>query len=449
MTCKVLNTIRKYQMLDGVSTLCVGVSGGADSVALLHLLLSIQEQFGFSVRVVHVNHHLRCEESDRDAAFVQKLCDDSQIPCTVKDFDVAQIAKERKQSVELCGRELRYQAFRSLGCDAIAVAHTLSDSIETAMFHLARGTSLKGASGIPPKNEDIIRPLIECTRTEIEEYIRKNDIPYITDSTNLTDDYARNYIRHNVIPPLSERFQAFESCFSRFMNNAALAQDYLEQSAKELKDSADTDKGFALDALQAAHPAVLQCFLRELLANAMSKPVEEDHIVLCLSAVQSGSGKVQIGADLYFEIRQGYALITQSFELFDWTVEVEEIGAPVQTPYGTYRVHVCKADERQKTDRRHWIDPNNAHSPLVLRSRLPGHVFHSQVRKQSKLLKKLFNEMKLPPDARCSTALLACNNDAKSVIWVENVGADAAFQADKTTDPVWIICKERNAERND
>ncbi len=449
MTCKVLQTIQQHQMLHGVSTLCVGVSGGADSVALLHILLQIQNQFGFLIRVVHVNHHLRGEESDRDAEFVQALCKQLGVPCVVADFDVAVIAQNNKQSVELCGRELRYRVFREQNCDAIAVAHTLSDSIETSLFHLTRGTSLKGAAGIPAKNGNIIRPLIACTRTEIETYIKANDLPFVTDTTNLSDDYARNYIRHQIVQPLSARFPAFETCFSRFMHNAASAQDYLESASLELQSAAKTSDGFALLPLQSAHPALLQCFLHDLLSDNMSKPVEEDHIALCVQAIHSGHGKVQLAPDLFFDVRQDRVTFSHPEEPSCWSVSIEATEQPLKAPHAVYRIQPLSGEERFQADRRHWIDPQKVHFPLVLRSRLPGDVFHSPIRKQSKTLKKLFNEMKLPAAERSFAAVLAADDDSRSVMWVENVGADAAFQADITTDPVWIIRKERNAHPYD
>ena len=449
MTCKVLETIEKYRMLNGVSSLCVGVSGGADSVALLHILLRLREQFGYSVQVVHVNHHLRGEESDRDAAFVKDFCADLKVPCEIFDFDVAKIARTQKQSVELCGRELRYKAFRSMNCDAIAVAHTRSDSIETAIFHMARGTSLKGAAGIPPVNGDIIRPLICCTRSEIEAYIRQNMLSFITDSTNLTDDYARNFIRHQIIRPLTDRFPAFETCFSRFVDNAAITQDFLERESEKLRTEATNQNGFSLEKLQSAHPAVLQSLLRTLLSEKMQKPVEEDLILLCSRAVQRGSGKIQIAPDIYFSVRQQYVSFLKTQRSTGWSVVIESSDFPVETPHGIYRLTQHSGSQRFQTDRRHWIDPQKIGFPLVLRSRLPGDVFFSPIRKQSKTLKKLFNEMKVPPSERNSVAVLASQDEVQTVIWVENVGVSAAFQASKTTDPVWILQKERNAEPHD
>ena len=132
-----------------------------------------------------------------------------------------------------------------------------------------------------------------------------------------------------------------------------------------------------------------------------------------------------------------------------WSVVIESSDFPVETPHGIYRLTQHSGSQRFQTDRRHWIDPQKIGFPLVLRSRLPGDVFFSPIRKQSKTLKKLFNEMKVPPSERNSVAVLASQDEVQTVIWVENVGVSAAFQASKTTDPVWILQKERNAEPHD
>ena len=449
MTCKVLDTVRKYGMLDGVSSICVGVSGGADSVALLHLLLKLREAFGYELMVVHVNHHLRGKEADRDAAFVQALCEKWNVPCIVVDRDVVALAKTNKESLEVCGRNLRYAAFEEQGCDVIAVAHTRSDSIETSMFHLARGTSLKGAGGIPPKQGKIIRPLIECTRAQVEAYLQENDLDYVTDSSNLTDEFTRNFMRHSIVKPLCDRFPAFETTYARFMENAVLAQSFLDQTASAFLEAATEEDGYALEPLQTAHPAVLQCCIRQILSDAMQKPVEGEHIALCCRAVADGHGKIEIAADRFFCVERGRITVQKAASLTAWSVPVPATPCSIKSPYGSYRIEVLEGESRNRIDRRHWIDPQKVNGALALRSRLAGDVFHSPVRKQSKTLKKLFNEMKLSLTARAACAVLAVDDPDHRVVWLEGVGVDAAFQADCNTDPVWIITGDKNHAFND
>ena len=451
MICKVRETIAKHQMLTGVSSVCAGVSGGADSVALLHVLKRLQPEFGYVLRVVHVNHLLRGEESDQDACFVKTLCDEWGVPCRIVECDVAAIAAAQKQSLETAGRAVRYAAFEEECCDAIAVAHTCSDSIETSLFHIARGTSLKGAGGIPPKNGPVIRPLIDCTRKEVEAYIQEHGLSNVTDSTNAEDEFSRNFVRHNVVQPMKERFPSFERHYALFMDDVSLTQSFLEEKADSLLERARTEDGYMLSLLQTAHPAVLQCAVHTLLSGKMQKQTEREHISLCCSAIKNGSGKIEIAPNLYFTVRDREVLLTNEEAFSSWQIEVTAVPSVIQSPYAAYRIEQFSGEARFAFDRRHWIDPNKVHgSALCLRSRAVGDVFSSPVRRQTKTLKKLFNEMKLSAKERAKCAILAAEREHTStVIWLENVGVSADFQATQTTDPIWIISKERNTETHD
>ena len=170
MICKVRNTIEKYGLLNDVSTLAVGVSGGADSMCLLEILSKLKQEYDIIIKAVHINHNIRGDEALRDQKMVEDYCQKLGIDCRVYSVDVPALAKEMGIGEEECGRLKRYECFDNVGCDAVATAHTLSDSIETMMFNLIRGTGLRGLCGIPAKRDNVIRPLIDCTRGEIEDY---------------------------------------------------------------------------------------------------------------------------------------------------------------------------------------------------------------------------------------------------------------------------------------
>ena len=195
---KVKTTISKFNMLEPSEKILVGLSGGADSVSLLICL----KELGYNVSAMHINHNLRGEESNRDERFCVKLCEKLDIPLTVKSIDVKAYCRENKLGLEEGARELRYKAFSDVGADKICTAHTLSDSVETMLINLTRGTALKGLCGVPNKRDNIVRPLIECTREEVEEFLNKKNISYVTDSTNNSNDYTRNKFRHLVIPEI-------------------------------------------------------------------------------------------------------------------------------------------------------------------------------------------------------------------------------------------------------
>ncbi|MBP3692302.1 MAG: tRNA lysidine(34) synthetase TilS, partial [Clostridia bacterium] len=168
----VIEAIEQYNMLKNVKTVTVALSGGADSVALLLAMLQLRSRYGITVKAAHLNHNLRGEESDRDEQFVRSLCEQYKVELAVKSVDVKNLAQSTKQSVELAARAARYEFFAC--CDGVvATAHTADDNIETVLLNLVRGTGLEGICGIPPVREGFIRPLIMCTRAQIEQFCKE------------------------------------------------------------------------------------------------------------------------------------------------------------------------------------------------------------------------------------------------------------------------------------
>ncbi|MDE7375038.1 MAG: tRNA lysidine(34) synthetase TilS, partial [Odoribacter sp.] len=187
----------------------LAVSGGADSVSLLHAFHALH----LKASVLHCNFSLRGAESDADEQFVKRLCEGLGIACHIRQFDTARHARENGLSIEMAARELRYAWFRemkqTLNMDYIVVAHHADDVAETVLINLCRGTGIKGLTGIQPINGDILRPLLECSRDEILTYLAEHRLDYRTDSSNHSLDYVRNKIRHQVIPVFKEINPAF------------------------------------------------------------------------------------------------------------------------------------------------------------------------------------------------------------------------------------------------
>ena len=216
-------------MLSKNEKVLVGLSGGADSVALMLALIEL----GYKVFACHINHQLRGDESDRDESFCRKLCKDNEIELFAEKIDVNTFCKENKVGTEEGARILRYQVFSKYSQEAkIATAHTNSDNLETVLINMSRGTSLPGLCGIPPIRDNIIRPLIYCSRQEIEEYLKEKNQEYVTDSTNLSCDYTRNKIRHNVIPELAKINPAILKAFSKMIEGINLDNNYLNNLAE-------------------------------------------------------------------------------------------------------------------------------------------------------------------------------------------------------------------------
>lgn len=233
MLNKVCDTVKKYDMFKKGERLLVCLSGGADSVSLLLCL----KKLGYDVIACHVNHQLRGQESERDQHFCEDLCKKLGVELSVHRIDVGTFCKQNSVSVEEGARELRYRIFDSIKADKICTAHTLSDCIETTVFNLARGTGLKGLCSIPPKRDRIVRPLINCTREEILVFLGSEGQKYVTDSTNLTDEYTRNKIRHNIIPQLEALNPSLMKSYANTLSYLRKDMIFLERTAKNAFDA--------------------------------------------------------------------------------------------------------------------------------------------------------------------------------------------------------------------
>jgi len=263
---KVIDQIRNYDMIEPGERIIVGVSGGRDSVCLLFILNKLSREWGFSIFAVHVNHMLRGEESERDKEFVKNLCRELDVPCMAINTNVSALAEKKSISVEEAGRIARYSAFenaaRKLNLQKgaarpkAAVAHHRDDNVETVILNLARGSGLNGARGMMPVSQNgrmtVIRPLLGVGRDEIEKYIRQNNLKYVDDSTNFSDEYIRNKIRLNVVPEL----QKVNSRAVEHINDTAFTmaqiQDYIDgQISRASEHVADRrDDSIALDCRQ-------------------------------------------------------------------------------------------------------------------------------------------------------------------------------------------------------
>ncbi len=432
MICKVRETIRKFSMLEKGDRVIVGFSGGADSMCLLYILDSLKEEIGFSIVAAHVNHCLRGEESERDEAFVRRVCSQMGIELKVLRADIRKEARANSKGIEEYAREVRYNFFQSLsdGFSKIATAHTLSDCEETMLFNLARGSALKGLTSIPPVRGNVIRPLIECSRSEIEAFCRENSINFVTDSSNLSDEYSRNKIRHGIIPVLKELNPAFDSAFLRCIDSLREDEQYLDKCAENLYQSIKSDFFFSTGELKTVPVPLRKRVISKIIFGKCSVIPEKKHIDLVLSILDGGKCELFGGekliakhGKLYFSSDMEVSEIIDKEINFDsdsfWTdgkIILEKSSVSTQKVYKELVL---------------WtIDSDKIKGKLTLRSRREGDRIILPVRKVGKSLKKLFNEMKIQPEKRDGILIIS---DDEGVVWVEGIGTDLRKIPDENT----------------
>ncbi len=440
---RALKTVEKYGMIKSGDGITVGVSGGADSVVLLDFLCRLREEMELKIAVCHINHGFRGAESDRDEEFVRVLCEKYGVEFHLLRADVGALAKERGISAEECGREVRYGFFREVACGGkIATAHTLSDSMETVILNMARGAGLKGLCGIPAVRGEIIRPLIECTRAQIEEYAAERGLEFVTDSTNLTDDYTRNKIRHNIIPELYKINESFDRAFFRVSEAVSEDSEYLEGKAAELKSEAKRENGYDAGVLLKAPNALKNRVIAAVFSeNGVEK--NEKRIRAVGNALGEENYKEQVAKDKYAVIRNGvFKIETGKKEIF------EEFQIPFAE--GKYKINekyeikcAIIGKEEYKSSKKinskllkNSFDCGKINGNLVVRNRRAGDSIKLCGRRCTKSLKKLFNEGAVAVEER---ERIPCIADDDGIVWVWGFGCDERVRVDEKSDKVCVI----------
>ncbi|MBE6729913.1 MAG: tRNA lysidine(34) synthetase TilS, partial [Ruminococcaceae bacterium] len=264
---EVISAIRSFKFLDNEKHIAVALSGGADSMALLYGLYMLKEELGITVSALHLNHCLRGEEADRDEAFVRKECKKLGIPLTVKRVDIKAVAKKTGESIELAARNERYRFFEENKGDAVATAHNADDNLETVIYRLTRATGIDGLCGIPSRRDYFIRPLLCCQRKDIEKFLSENGVEYVTDSTNLSDDYTRNRIRHNVIPVLKELNESVYESFDTTVKILKDDSEYLNLISQEEFEKRFKNEKLCLDGFELLHNSIASRVIGKFLEN--------------------------------------------------------------------------------------------------------------------------------------------------------------------------------------
>ena len=262
---RVLETIKKYNLIKDGDRIIIGVSGGPDSICLLHVLNSLKDELNFKIYVAHVNHMIR-KEADEETKYVREFCNNLGIECFIKKIDVIKIAKEEKKGTEETGRKIRYEFFEEIlkktNSNKIATAHNNNDKVETIIMNMLRGSGVSGLKGIEPvRDKKYIRPLIETERKEIENYCIKNNLNPKIDKSNFENDYTRNKIRNIVIPYIKQEFNPnIIKTINRLSEVSQEESEYLEKitqnTFKEISVN-ENDENISINDNNIANMAVL------------------------------------------------------------------------------------------------------------------------------------------------------------------------------------------------
>lgn len=443
MIKQIRSYIEKYQMIAEGDTVIAGVSGGADSVCLLLVLLELQREISFEIRAVHVEHGIRGAESREDAAFVKELCQSKEIPFIQYDYDVPRIAKEQGMSEEEAGRMLRYGAFEKEAekylQGKISVAHNQNDNAETILHHLIRGSHLRGLTGIPPVRGKIIRPLLCISREEIEAYLQEKNQNYRTDATNFETIYTRNRIRHEVLPVLKDINPSAVSHVVRTAEALRETQEYLDMQAGALTEQTVHFEGneawIETEKLKPVPNLLRNQVLYQSLVKLASfrKDIAEVHItdLWKLSGRQVGKSICLPYGLIAVREYEGIRIRADMAECIQKNGETAEMPLMESTQF---RCRIFEKDAKiqdfPKKKYTKWLDYDKIKGNLFVRKRKPGDYFFLEEQGHVKKLKQYFVDEKIPREQREQILLVA---DGDHIVWVVGYRISAYYKITEHT----------------
>ncbi|MDD3395015.1 MAG: tRNA lysidine(34) synthetase TilS [Anaerotignum sp.] len=440
MQNKAWQTIEKFHMCPYGADIVVGVSGGADSVALLHILKGFAHAQNWSLKAIHVHHGLRGTEADRDRDFVEDICQKWGIPCRVYYFDVAKEAQKRGLGTEETGRLLRYEVFeKERNGGVIAVAHNKNDQAETLLMRLCRGAGVSGLTGIRPVREVIIRPLLFCTRNEIERYCEENKLSYCQDSTNMENTYTRNRFRNQILPLLEEIYPKATEHIAQTAEIFAQEEEYLQKQAQALflkaLQRADQNE-IALDAacLQNMHRVMQKrVFAMAFSELGVKKDVGSIHFELLEGLLEQESGK-SFNLPNKITVQKNYGTLNikkdrSESRNFCYTLPLEQEIVVAEAKLFV-RTWVCteKRTEKSEDSCTKVFDYDKIGCALSCRTRQEGD--RLAIGNGHKKLKDFMIDEKIPRQERDGLPLIAAGS---KILWVVGKRSSAEYQPDEAT----------------
>lgn len=430
MLAKVQKYIKEHNLINPQELVIAGVSGGPDSMALLHILDTLRPVLGFRLAVAHLNHGLR-PEAAAEENFVQDYCKDREIMFYYRQVDVGQLASQEKKSLEEAGRESRYRYFAELavklGASRIATAHHQDDNTETVLLNFIRGSGIKGLRGIRPVNGIIIRPLLCVNKKEIEQYLAENAIAYCIDQSNFCTDYLRNRIRHQLLPLLQQDYNPrIGDSLNQLADIAAQENEAVEIETERFWEQLiinETADEIVLDGdgILQVHPAYQRRIILKALFTLYGesgwnfKDVEQVRDLL----TKSGSTKqLQLKKGLF--VKKVYRQVIFSSKPADQVSFNYKVAVPGQVCIPetgkSYSFCLLKREDFNPGPDDFYLDYDKIEGEPYLRSRQPGDLFSPRGMQGRKKIKDFFIDLKVPREERDQVPLLATANTVYAIL---------------------------------
>lgn len=419
MNNKVLKTVEKYNMLSKGDRVLIGVSGGADSIALLEFFVSVKEKYDLDICVAHIEHGIRGEDSINDAEFVENYCKKLGVKFYLKTIDAPNLAKKAKMGVEEYSRMARYDFFNTIECDKIATAHNLTDNIETLLFRLARGTGLKGACSIPAVRGKIIRPFIEVSSSEIRKWCNDNNIPYRVDCTNSDSAYSRNLIRLEILPLFEKLNANYQDNIDDFISDVNEDYAFIDNYVKSIYPKIVKDNEIDLPKL-----------------NELDLPIKKRILIMFFNENGYSLNRIHLQSVIDITLKSGKSQIKENVFAISAKGKIRLAKFNDLNKKDKFVTKILNIDEFKDKNIDFYCDCDKIVGNITIRARQAGDKIKPAGRNVSKTLKKLFNESAYPIEKRDEN-IVVC--DDFGIVGVIGLCADERVKVDCNTAKILTI----------
>ena len=446
---KVLRFIKENELYSPGEKVLVALSGGPDSVFLLHFFNKFKNKFKIEIGAAHINHRLRGNDSERDELFCKAICDELSVPFYILRKDIKSYSKKNKISLEVAGRKIRYEFFEKISSenkyDKIVTAHNADDNAETVLLNLIKGTGIKGIAGIPVKRNNIVRPILSLTKKEILDYLNENQFEYRVDESNLSNDFERNFLRNEVIPLIQKNINP---AFSNSALNTSLNLQRLNLGLAEIvsglkstvKVKFNRSVSIPIDFIKSENKFIISYTIKELIDENFSVKLESNDLKKIFMLVKKQSGKSEELSENLIALKERNEIRIVKKSALKNSNEIKiSTGSEIKIARKTFSIfEVTRSDVKiGKSKNIEYISADGLSSDFIVRTWTEGDKFFPIGMQGSKKISDYLNDIKINSFEKKEQLVLENNG---SIVWVIGKRLDDRFKLTPNTKKVLKLC---------
>jgi tRNA(Ile)-lysidine synthase len=446
---KVLRFIKENDLLFSGEKILVALSGGPDSVFLLHFLNKFKKKYKIEIGAAHINHLLRSEDSERDELFCKTICDELSIPFYLLRKDIKTYSKKNKMSLESAGRKIRYEFFEKISktnqYDKIATAHNADDNAETVLLNLIKGSGIKGIAGIPLRRKNIVRPILSITKKEILNYLDKYQFEYRIDESNLSNDFERNYLRNEVIPLIHRNINpAFSNTALNTSLNLQRFNSGLAEIVSELKSVVKVNRNklisIPIEFIKKSNDFIISYTIKEIIDENFSVKLESNDLKKIFSLAKKQSGKSEELSENLIALKERNDIIIEKKSIkLKTNVKKLSIGGNLKIDVRTISITAIKKNEVKisKSKDEEFISADRLSNVFMVRNWKEGDKFFPIGMQGTKKISDYLNDIKINSFEKKEQMILENNG---KIVWVIGKRLDDRFKITSKTKKVLKLC---------